>query len=104
MTAGASRRAVRVEALCSVGCPNGGTTAADVAALRAPRRCGGRWVSHLAIAAVLCDEPRGGSLLGEMTPVPTLHLVLIFVGLAVLARGVGWLVSGASPRVTRPVT
>ncbi len=59
---------------------------------------------HLAIAAVLCDEPRGGSLLGEMTPVPTLHLVLIFVGLAVLARGVGWLVSGASPRVTRPVT
>lgn len=61
--------------------------------------------AYVAVAAVLHAQPQSGSLLSELTQVPTINLLLIFVGLPVVAGGIGWLVSGGEPaRLTHPAT
>ena len=61
--------------------------------------------AYVAVAAVLRAQPQSASLLSELTQVPTLSLLAIFVGLPVVAGGLGWLLSGGAPaRLTRPAT
>ncbi len=61
--------------------------------------------AYVAVAAVLNAQPQGASLLSELTQVPALNLLAIFVGLPIGAGAIGWLVSGGVPaRLTRPAT
>jgi hypothetical protein len=54
----------------------------------------------VACAAVFSNSSRNetGSLIGDLTQVPTINLLAIFVGLPQVAIVGGWLMAGREPR------
>ncbi len=53
--------------------------------------------AYVAVAAVLRAQPLGGGLVRELTQVPAINLVVLFVGLPALAGTLGFLLAGGEP-------